>query len=332
MIFRDLKASALAKVAYGLLFLLCLLLPIACSQQSTGKTITVAVSPWAGYAAQYVALEKGIFKKEGVEVKEVFLPSVGECDDAFLAGKVDLNLTPMAGTVTQITRDPSIRTFYQLDLSDGADGIIGRDIKTAADLKGKKVAREDVLFEDMVLRKYLDKIGLPPSQVNVLSLSAADSAAAFTAGKVDLAVTYEPWMSKAAKAGKGEIVFSTKDTSLIADVVTARTEFIENNKDALLAYIRGLDKALKLIQEKPEETAPIIAKKLGVKPEEVPDQFSGIKLYDLEMNQTISFNTSNPMNLYDSLEFASRVAKETKRIPQMIDVQNGLDESLVKSF
>jgi NitT/TauT family transport system substrate-binding protein len=329
---KKFKASAAAKLAYGLLFLLCLLLPIACSQRSTGKTITVAVSPWAGYSAQYVAMEKGLFKKEGVEVKEVFLPSVGECDDAFVAGKVDLNLTPMPGTVTQITNDPSIKTIFQLDLSDGADGIIGRNIKTAADLKGKKVARENVLFEDMVLRKYLEKIGLPASQINILSMSAADSAAAFTAGKVDLAVTYEPWMSKAAKEGKGEVVFSTKDTSLIADVVTTRTEFIENNKDALLAYIRGLDKALKLMREKPEETAPIIAKKLGVKPEEVPDQFSGIKLYDLEMNQTISFNTSNPMNLYDSLEFAARIAKETKRIPQMIDVQTAFDESLVKSF
>ncbi|MBW4553844.1 MAG: ABC transporter substrate-binding protein [Aphanocapsa sp. GSE-SYN-MK-11-07L] len=329
---KKFQASAVAKVAYGLLFLLCLLLPIACSQQSIGKPITVAISPWPGYASQWVAMEKGMFKDEGLEVKELFFNTQTESDDTFVTGKADLNWVGMPNTVPQISRDSSIKVIFQCDYSNGADGILGRNIKTAADLKGKKVAREDILFEEIMLRKYLEKLGLPRNQVSVLNMSAADSAAAFAAGKVDLAVTFEPWLTKAAKEGKGEIVFSTKDTNLIADVVTARAEFIENNKDALVAYIRALDKAIKLIKEKPDETAPIIAKKLGVKPEEVADQLAGVKLYDLEMNQTISFNPANPMNLYDSLEFAARIAKETKLIPQMIDVQSGLDESLIKSF
>ncbi len=332
--FRQLKIRMGTVFLYGLLFLLCVLLPIACSSgpAATGKTITVATSPWPGYAAHWVALDMGLFKEEGVEVKEVFFPAQGESDDAFLAGKADLNLIGMPNTVPQISKDPSIKTFYQMDYSNGADGIIGRKIKTAADLKGKKVAREDVLFEEMMLRKYLEKLGLPRSQISVVSMSAADSASAFAAGKVDLAVTYDPWMTKAAKDGKGEIVFSSKDSNIIADVVTARADFITQNKDALQAYIRALDKAIKLMKDKPEETAPIIAKKLGVKPEEVPEQLAGIKLYDLEMNQTLSFNPANPMNLFDSLEFASRVANQIKLIPQPIDVNNGLDDSLVRSF
>jgi NitT/TauT family transport system substrate-binding protein len=331
---RQLKAHSAIGFMYGLLFCLCVLLPIACSSgpAATGKTITVASSPWPGYAALWVALEKGMFKDEGVEVKDLFFPSQTESDSAFMTGKADLNLNAMPGTVLQISRDPSVKNFYQVDYSDGSDGILGRNIKTAADLKGKKVAREDVLFEEMLLRKYLEKLGLPRSQITVVNMTAADSAAAFAAGKVDLAVTFEPWMTNAAKEGKGEVVFSTKGTSIIADVVSARADFIAQNKDALLAYIRAIDKAAKLMKDKPEQTNSIIAKKLGVKPEEVPEQLAGVKLYDLEMNQTLSFNPANPMNLFDSLEFASRVANQIKLISQPIDVNAALDDSLVRSF
>jgi NitT/TauT family transport system substrate-binding protein len=332
--FRPLKTRTATVFLSGLLFLLCMLLPIACSSGpvATGKTIRVASSPWPGYSSHWVALEKGLFKDEGVEVKDVFFVSQTESDDAFMTGRADMNLNAMPGTVSQINRDPAVKNFYQLDYSDGSDGILGRNIKTAADLKGKTVAREDVLFEEMLLRKYLEKLGLPRNQIKVVNKTAPDSAAAFAAGKVDVAVTFEPWMTKAAKDGKGEVVFSTKGTSIIADVVSARADFIAQNNDALLAYIRALNKAVKLMKENPAETNPIIAKKFGVKPEEVPAQFNGVKLYDLEMNQTVSFNPANPMNLFDSLEFASRVANQIKLIPQPIDVNNALDDSLVRSF
>jgi NitT/TauT family transport system substrate-binding protein len=332
--FRRLKTRTARTVLYGLIFLLCVLLPVACSSvpKATGKTIRVASSPWPGYASHWVALEKGLFKDEGVEVKDVFFVSQTESDDAFMTGKADLNLNGMPGTIPQINRDPGVKIFYQLDYSDGSDGILGRNLKTAADLKGKTVARENVLFEEMLLRKYLEKLGLPRNQIKVVNKTAPEAATAFAAGKVDAAVTFEPWMTKAAKDGKGEVVFSTKGTNIIADIVTARADFIAQNEDALLAYIRALNKAVKLMRENPAETNPIIAKKFGVKPEEVPDQLAGVKLYDLEMNQTISFNPANPMNLFDSLEFASRVANQIKLIPQPIDVNSGLDDSLVRSF
>jgi NitT/TauT family transport system substrate-binding protein len=311
------------------------LLVIACSPQkpsSSAKVLTVGTSAWPGYASQFVADAKGFFKAEGVEVKEIYFSSQSDSDAAFLAGKTDLNWAGLSGIIPQISRDPSIKVIYQGDYSNGADGIIARNVKTRADLKGKKIAREDILFEELLLRRYLEKMGIPRSEIEVLSMTADAAATAFASGKVDVAVTYEPFMTKAAKVGKGEVVFTTQNTNIIPDGVTARADLVKNHSSELQAYFRAIDKATQLIKSKAPEVNGIVAKKFGIPAAEVPAQLGGVKFYDLKENKTISFMNDHPMGLYGSLEFASKTAKEIKSIPALIDVNATLDSSIVNSL
>ncbi len=319
---------------YCLMFGLSIFLAIACTAQpqstTSSKTLTVGVSPWPGYSSHYVAMAKDLFKPQGLTVKEIYFASQTESDAAFLAGKVDLNWTGLPNAVPQFSRDPGIQVVFQCDYSNGADGILGRGIKTAADIKGRKVARENVLFEELLLRRYLDKMGLKREDVTTIDLSAGDSATAFASGKIDIAVTYEPWMTKAAKEGKGEIVFSSKGTNVIPDGVTARKDFVEKNKEAVVAYFKAIDQAVKLIQTDPAAVAEPIAKGLGLTAAEVPAQMGGVKLYTLQDNKSITFNRSDPMNLFDSLDFASKTAMGIKLIPNAIDINTVMNDGVIK--
>jgi NitT/TauT family transport system substrate-binding protein len=315
------------------LFLMTGLIAIACSQQQpTSKVLTVGTSAWPGYSSHFVADAKGFFKDEGVEVKEVFFPAQSDSDSAFLAGKIDLNWAGLTGMVPQISRDPSIKVIYQGDYSNGSDGIIARNIKTGADLKGKTIACEDILFEELLLRKYLEKMGVSTDEVKVINMTADAAAAAFVADKVDVAVTYEPWLAKSAKAGKGEIVFTTKGTNIIPDGITVKADWVQAHQPEVQAYLRAIDKATQLIKSNDPTVIDIIAKKINVTPAEVPAQLSGIKFYDLQDNKTISFDPKNPMSLYQSMEFASKTAHEIKTIAAPIDVKATLDGSIVKSL
>lgn len=330
------KKRTITWLAYLLLFVFCGILPIACHVQqqalTPAQTLTVGVSPWPGYAAHYVAMSKDLFKTEGINVKEVFFPNQGDSDSAFLAGKVDASWQGLPNAVIQISRDPSIKIVFQCDYSNGADGIIGRNMEKSENLKGQKVARENILFEELLLRRYLEQMGLTRQDVTTVDLSAADAAAAFTAGKVNLAVTFEPWMTKAAKEGRGKVVFSTKDTNIIPDGLMVRKDLIKNYQPKLQAYLRAIDKAVKLIKQNPAEVTPIIAKNLSIQPTEVSEQMSGVKLYDLEMNKTLTFNNNEPMGLFNSLDFATKAAKEMNLIPHVIDVKDSLVDSVVKSL
>jgi NitT/TauT family transport system substrate-binding protein len=317
------------------LFLLSSLLTIACNSQQSStntdapKTLIVGISPWPGYAAHNVAMAKGFFKEAGLSIKEEKFASQTDSDTAFLAGKVDLNWTGLPNVIPQFSRDSAIKVVFQCDYSNGSDGILGRNIKTAADVKGKQVARENVLFEELLLRRYLEKLGLKREDVKTIDLTAADAATSFAAGKVDLAVTYEPWMSKAVKEGKGEVVFSSKNSNIIPDGITAREAFIKNRQPELVSYLQAIDKAVKLIREDPTGTTEAIAKSLGITAAEVPAQIGGVKLYDLQMNKAITFNKAEPMNLFASLEFATKTATEMKLIPKPIDVDVAMDKTSV---
>ena len=71
----------------------------------------------------------------------------------------------------------------------------------------------------------LKKAGLTDKDVEVVPMSAG---AAFMAGKVDAAVTWEPWLSKGASAN-GKVLVSTKDLpGIIVDSISFRKEVIEN--------------------------------------------------------------------------------------------------------
>lgn len=174
--------------------LLCLM--VACtSGQVNGKAsipLNIGISPWPGFAGSYIAESKEFFKAEEVSVKEVTFQTGIDANSAFLAGKLDLLWTGVPDMVVMASKDPSVRLIMLSDYSNGADGILGRDITKPEDVKGKNVARESQFIELLLLRKYLEQGGLTEKDVTLIELSAADAAAAFAARKVDVAVTYEP--------------------------------------------------------------------------------------------------------------------------------------------
>lgn len=310
--------------------------PSATSASSTApggaKTLTIADNPWPGYSGQYVAAAKDFFKAEGIEVQEKFFQAGSDSDTAFLAGKVDLCWMTGADLIQAASRDPSIKLIMQVDTSNGSDGILGRNINKPQDAKGKKVARENQLFENILLQSYLEKGGLTLKDVTLIDTPAPAAATAFMSKQVDMAVTYEPSLTKAAKAGNGKVIFSTKGTNIITDVLAARTKTIQERKADVQAYLRAVDKAVKLVNSGDEEAIKIVAKKLGVSPQEAKDQIAGVKIYDIAENKKVGLNPSHPQNIIQNLTFSAKVAKDLKNISSSINGKDVVDSSLINSL
>ena len=325
-----LKSTQKRFISLFLLFLVPLVLAIACSPQT--PVLNVGVPLWPGFGPQYVAYEMGLFKEEGIEVKENFFQVQSESNTAFLAGKLDLILTGLSDLVIMASRDPDLKLFMLCDYSDGADGILGRGIEKPEDVAGKTVARESLLTVMLILRRYLEQAGLTEADVKIVDTPAANAATAFAAGKVDVAVTWEPYLSRAAREGKGKIIFTTKGTNIVPDGYIVRTKTFQDRKPELQAYIRAVDKATKLIKARDEQAVAIIAKRLEVEPEEASQYLDGVWMLDIEDNKTIVFNKEDPMNIYDSLKFAAKTAYDIKLTPELVDVTPLLDDSLLQEF
>lgn len=81
-----------------------------------------------------------------------------------------------------------------------------------------------------------------------------------------------------------------------------------------------------------DEAIKIAGDKLGVSPEEMKGQLSGVKVFDIEANKTIAFNPSNPNNMMKNLELTVQVAYDSKLIPELMDISSLYDDSIVKSL
>lgn len=298
----------------------------------SAKPLFVGTSPWAGFQGQYIAAAKDFFSTEGIKVEEQYFQSSSEVNTALVAGKLDLGWIGGTDLITLVAQDPSLKVIMLSDYSNGADGIIARGVTKPEDLRGKTFAREDTPFELVFVGEYLKQGGLTEQDVKIVSLSAADSATAFASGKVDAAATYEPFLTKAVKEGKGEIVFTTKDTNIIPNVLAARGEVLEQRRDEVLAYMRAIGKGVDLASSNPTEAAEIVAQKLGVTPEEIPAQLAGIKTFDIAGNKAMPFNANDPLYLQTSFESAVQILYDTGKISNRVDPASLIDDSLIQSL
>jgi NitT/TauT family transport system substrate-binding protein len=306
--------------------------PTASTPQVSSKPLIVGSSPWAGFAGHYVALAKDFFKEEGITVEDQYFQVATDVNTALQADKLDIAWTGIPDMVIMASRDPSFRLIMLSDYSNGADGILARGIAKPEDLKGKKVAWESLPLQALLLRKYLEKGGLTEKDIQLVVLPAADSATAFTTKKVDVAVTYDPYLTNAAKQGQGQVIFSSKDSNIIPDGLAGKASVIESRRADILAFLRAIDKGVKFVREKPDEAADIIAKKLGVSKAEVPGLLATVKTFSVEENKTTVFNPSNPLNVMDSLKFAAKTGKELNLLTNPVDAKTLYDDSLVKGI
>ena len=315
---------------------------VACSPQASNnnaannsaqpRSLSVSTNPWSGYSGHHVAVKKDFYKQAGLPIEDTLFQSNTEQITAFLSGKTDLAWLTAGDVIQMAGKDPNLKIIFLCDYSNGSDGILGRGIKTAADLKGKTLAREDVLFEKVLLRAYLEKGGLTEKDVNIKDIPAPDAATAFSAKRVDAAVTYEPFLTKAAKEGDGEIIFSSKGTNLIADVLVTRPKLITDRRADLIAFLKAADQGIKLLKAGDADTITAASTRLGIKPEELREQLKGITLFDIEGNKKIGFNSENPNNAIKSFELVAKAAYDFKVVPQPLDVKSLYDDSLVKSL
>ena len=129
------------------------LLPILDAFPASADTVTIAHSTWVGYGPLYIARDKGIFKKNGVDVDLIVMEDPKERFPTLMADKIQMIASTVDTALLYLKKPTDFQYVVAIDDSNGGDGIVAiKDIKSIADLKGKKVAVNEgsvsgVLFE-----------------------------------------------------------------------------------------------------------------------------------------------------------------------------------------
>ncbi len=174
--------AALAALAFAL--------PGAANAQ-TKLTIGIPTSPPnIVHMPVIVAKDLGLYKKAGLDVDIVSLGDGVKVYRALLAGNIDLGLTPGAPTIIGRSNGALVKAVSANLPKLEASLIVRDNVKTMADLKGKRIGiQEPGGFADLLSRSVLRAAKIDPKEVNFVSIASED-VPALVANQVDTAILH----------------------------------------------------------------------------------------------------------------------------------------------
>jgi NitT/TauT family transport system substrate-binding protein len=307
--------------------------PAATSSATNGAPLRIGVVPWIGWSSTKIAEVKGFFQEAGVNVQQTVFQTVSEVNTALLAKQIDIAGLVAVDLVVLGAQVPDLKFFMVSDYSGEVDAILGRGINSPEDLRGKKLAREDIPYEVTFVGRYLESIGLTEQDVEIISLPSADAATALIAGKVDAAATYAPFIGNVLKQSPdAKVLFSAKDSNIIINGFAAQAEVLKTRREEILAYMRAYDKAMQFAKTNESEALDITAKWTGITAPEVKAQLAQVDVYDLAKNKSVAFNSGNPLNVANSIDEGGKVLVKAKKAAKTLDGKSLIDPSFVESF
>jgi len=246
---------------------------------STKKdTFVVAIPTYPGFAIPFIAEKMGFFKDQKVVLKRIDDPAV--INSGIIKGEIDGSFTSTDSFVLAASQGVNAKAVLLADESHGADGIVvKKKIADIKGLKGKKVALNIGWPGHFFLLYNLDKEGMSPSDVTIVNMDADKAGAAFVSGKLDAAVTWEPWLSKAQEYKGGKVLVSTKDIrGIIIDPLIVSSDTIQKFPGSVQAFAKGYFEAYNWYLTNKAEGNKIMAEALGLKAEEFEAMISNSML------------------------------------------------------
>ena len=265
------------------MFLGCILFIIsACS--SYKSPIKIGINDWPPCELWYIAEERGYFDDVLVEIHK--FSTWSDSMKSLYLGKVDLTHSTYFNTVLHDGKGEAAKLILATETINGADGlVIRKSIKNIQDLVGKTIAVETETDEHFLLNKVLKSAGLTEFDVNIISTDSTNAGELFIMEEVDACFTYEPFLSRAAQEGNGEILFKTSDEVNYVDTLLARDSVLQERKGDYAKIIRAWYKAQEFVIENPEEAYEIMSAKAGMSYSEFKEFYEGFKFFSIIENK-----------------------------------------------
>jgi NitT/TauT family transport system substrate-binding protein len=251
--------------------------------------IKMGVVPWLGYGQWHIAAKKDYFKAAGLEKVEIITFNAdAEINAALAAGQLQCGNIATHTAMNFIAAGLPIKIVSLLDVSKTADAMISNgSVTDIKGLKGMQVAFEEGTTSDILLNYALSQNGMSIADIQRVPMPASDAGAALIAGKVPVAVTYEPYLTLAMQQNKDvKMIYSAgENPGLISDVFVVQDSFLKEKPGQVVALLKAWDMALADYRKDTAGGRAIISEAVGAKPEELATAFDGVVYYSLAENK-----------------------------------------------
>jgi ABC-type nitrate/sulfonate/bicarbonate transport system substrate-binding protein len=226
-------------------------------------------SPISGVSI--VAKQKKFFDKHGLDVTVANFTTGKQCLDTVVGGGADIATTAEAPTTAAAMSGQKIallaRTQYS-DLKTLTAAAAG--IKTAQDLKGKRLAYTAGTGGEVYTMSLLKKAGLGKDDVQLVNLRPQDMVNAMASGSIDAYNTWEPHINNGKKAlGAKAAEIDTRGVYAETFNIVVMQDLLAKRKPVVLAFMRALIEAEEWMKANREESISVVAEFVGMQREDL---------------------------------------------------------------
>jgi len=255
-----------------LLLLLCFLpLLSPCNhKEKAGKMVRLAyLQSDLHHLPAFVALEKGFYQQEGIEVEVSGIFKAGpELMSAFAAGSLDVGYVGLSpATVAVANKTAQVKIIAQVN-KNGSAIVVRKDdpFQKLADLKGKLIAIPGhSTIQDFLLRKALSDFGLNDIMATIITIKPPEMISTLSNKQIDAFIAWEPYPAMAINKNVGKVLMYSKDIWLDHPccVLIVSKQFIEDNSSKLNVLLKAHRKSINYIENNISDAVTIGVKYTG---------------------------------------------------------------------
>ena len=245
-------------------------------------------------AAMFMAMEKGFFKAEGLELEPVPMAGGAVIVQGVTSGDLQFGWT----NVISLYQAYAEGFDFKL-IAGGATNMRGSNethaievlknspIKRAKDLEGKTVAVNTLNnIVHLMAMAWVDKNGGSSAKVKFIELPFPQMEAALVAGKVDAISVQEPFAAAAARRPEVRVLSNPWGDVLPKFLIAswfASEKWTQKNRKTAEAFVRAVNRGIDAIHADKEGARAAMIKWAGLKPDMVGK--IGLPLFDKSLSE-----------------------------------------------
>jgi NitT/TauT family transport system substrate-binding protein len=282
-----------SSIRLGILILFLSIVTVAACARAQDKIRMGLSSVSALHSAVWVAEQKGLFRKHGIEA-EIIVTGQGAATgiSALLAN--DIQVVASAGdALVASTLQGADTVMIAGVVNKGLQRIMARsEIKTTAELKGKKIGVTRIgAVSHSVLLMMLPRWKMSVNDVQVMQLgSSPNMLAALDRGGIDAAVLTIPSMFVAEDRGY-RVLADMGDTDIyyLHTMIATTRNYVKSNRDRVTRFLKGYLEGLAFVKQNKKESIDIVRKKLQLGAEQTRNLERSIELLNAKYYESVPY-------------------------------------------
>lgn len=281
----------------------------------------------------WVAEEKGLFKKHGVNVELIFIGGgAARVVSALLSGEIQFSVGGGDAVIRAALRGADTVLAFS-PMNRGLQRLISRpEIRTPAELKGKRVAITRFgSAGHWAFQLFVKKWGMRPEDFQLIQLEASPAMFAnLEKGGCEAAVLTMPSFFVAEEKGFRTLADPAEmDIYYLQNSVDTTRSYLKANRAQAIRFAKGLIEGVAYFKKYKKESLEVLQKKLRIQSAQEKD----IKYLEASYNllATKYYNPTlyaTPKAVETSLEFIAATEPKARGA----DIKQFVDESIVKEI